>query len=51
VDREQPSLSITSLRDNFAKADKATLSTFEFEALKEVLALALEAKAALAMAT
>ena len=35
MDRQQPILSLRSLRDAFAKSDKVTLSKFEFMAILE----------------
>lgn len=43
MDRQQPILSLKSLREGFEKSDKVTLSKFEFDALVEMIDPALKA--------
>jgi predicted Fe-S protein YdhL (DUF1289 family) len=49
VDRQQPILSLKSLREAFEKSDKVTISKFEFDALMEVIDPALKASSELLM--
>lgn len=49
MDRQQPILSIASLRKAFQKSEKVTLSKFEFDSLMEMIDPALKASSELSM--